>query len=361
MGHTDHRSELAALTYGLISHLHTGINMSHIITEFSFGPYFPDITQPLDYSFETTDQPFVAFQYFLTVVPTTYVAPRSRPLHTYQYSVTHYVKQLEHSRGTPGIFFKYDIDPVALEIHQRTTTLTQFLVRIVGVIGGVWVCFGWGLKVASKVSQKAGITGDDEEPIAEVTGLSIKKRWGGSSLNLRRRPGGDDHNGNGNPWSTPMGTPSPYGSFSNQGTPASPYGSFQGRPASPYAPLSATGAQSSAYPPPPPSRGGGTFGFPPSPGPGAQMHLSPGPASPYTPSHFPASPLPNQSGFPSGSLAPPGSAGGGYAPASPLPPTPGSAASGGFAVQQQRSRPSSLVGTPPPRKMSALRNEKKDD
>lgn len=28
------------------------MNMSHVITEFSFGPYFPDITQPLDYSFE---------------------------------------------------------------------------------------------------------------------------------------------------------------------------------------------------------------------------------------------------------------------------------------------------------------------
>jgi hypothetical protein len=30
------------------------MNLSHVITEFSFGPYFPDITQPLDYSFEVT-------------------------------------------------------------------------------------------------------------------------------------------------------------------------------------------------------------------------------------------------------------------------------------------------------------------
>lgn len=28
------------------------MNLSHVITEFSFGPYFPDIAQPLDYSFE---------------------------------------------------------------------------------------------------------------------------------------------------------------------------------------------------------------------------------------------------------------------------------------------------------------------
>ena len=30
------------------------MNLSHVITEFSFGPYFPDITQPLDNSFEIT-------------------------------------------------------------------------------------------------------------------------------------------------------------------------------------------------------------------------------------------------------------------------------------------------------------------
>lgn len=30
------------------------MNLSHVITEFSFGPYFPDITQPLDNSFELT-------------------------------------------------------------------------------------------------------------------------------------------------------------------------------------------------------------------------------------------------------------------------------------------------------------------
>lgn len=32
------------------------MNLSHVITEFSFGPYFPDITQPLDNSFELTDK-----------------------------------------------------------------------------------------------------------------------------------------------------------------------------------------------------------------------------------------------------------------------------------------------------------------
>jgi hypothetical protein len=30
------------------------MNLSHVITEFSFGKHFPEITQPLDNSFEVT-------------------------------------------------------------------------------------------------------------------------------------------------------------------------------------------------------------------------------------------------------------------------------------------------------------------
>ena len=73
----------------------------------------------------------MAYQYYLHVVPTTYIAPRSAPLYTAQYSVTHYTRVLDHHRGTPGIFFKFDLEPLQLTIHQRTTTLVQFLVRYV--------------------------------------------------------------------------------------------------------------------------------------------------------------------------------------------------------------------------------------
>ena len=122
------------------------MNLSHVITEFSFGPYFPDIAQPLDNSFELTHEreltkrrlsvamliltlAFIAYQYFLHVVPTTYVAPRSQPLRTNQYSVTHYTRQVDHGRGTPGIFFKFELDPLNIAIYQRTTTFGQFFIR----------------------------------------------------------------------------------------------------------------------------------------------------------------------------------------------------------------------------------------
>lgn len=40
------------------------MNLSHVITEFSFGPFFPEIVQPLDNSYESTDKrKFSMFRY----------------------------------------------------------------------------------------------------------------------------------------------------------------------------------------------------------------------------------------------------------------------------------------------------------
>ncbi|KAF9509814.1 hypothetical protein BS47DRAFT_1396547 [Hydnum rufescens UP504] len=151
--------------YGSREHTdHSMMNLSHIITEFSFGPYIPDIVQPLDYSYEKTSEPFTVFQYFLNVVPTTYHATPSRSVTTNQYSVTHYVKYIKHG-----------------EVHQRTTTFIQFLVRVVGVIGGVWVCAGWAFKIGGKAAEVV-VGSSDEDTLAEATSSSRKSRWAGGVL-----------------------------------------------------------------------------------------------------------------------------------------------------------------------------------
>ncbi|EJT48284.1 pyruvate dehydrogenase (acetyl-transferring) [Trichosporon asahii var. asahii CBS 2479] len=38
-----------------------------------------------------------------------------------------------HGGGVPGIFFKYELEPMSITIRERTTTLYQFLIRLVGV------------------------------------------------------------------------------------------------------------------------------------------------------------------------------------------------------------------------------------
>lgn len=291
------------------------MNLSHIITEFSFGAFYPGIVQPLDYSFEVTQErkssvtpvifillisvlaAFSIFQYFLTVVPTTYYPARSRSLSTSQYSVTHYVRHVEHGRGTPGIFFKFDMDPMSIEVHQRTTTLIQFLLRVVGVIGGVWTCASWGFKVGERAVRVVTGSPDDGTITAEATVSGRKSRWTGGSLNKRKGGGSWSDQSQIGGWNSPgpnsaYGTPVP-GSAFGPGTPASPFpqgGPFLGQvgvPPSPRPTSMRNGSGSSQLNGVTPY----TPNFPSSPGPGTPAFsvngASPAP-SPYSPS-FPRS------------------------------------------------------------------------
>ncbi|KAG1735355.1 endoplasmic reticulum vesicle transporter-domain-containing protein [Suillus paluster] len=257
------------LGHGYNSHIHVDhnkMNLSHVITEFSFGPYFPDIAQPLDYSFEIAKDPFMVFQYFLHVVPTTYIAPRSPPLDTNQYSVTHYTRKLDLHEGVPGIFFKFDLDPMVITIHQRTTTLVQFIIRCVGVIGGVFTCATYFVRVAIRAAD--AVSGADTTPgivAAEATG--VKRKWAGGQLRVRSAA---QNSGNvvrqGAGWVV-EGSSSPYASYAN--TPAS--AGFATQSPYPYSPyLSPPTLSGSASVPPTPGTGvglgfaGSAFGPPPS-------------------------------------------------------------------------------------------------
>ncbi|KAK4689985.1 endoplasmic reticulum-Golgi intermediate compartment protein 2, partial [Tremellales sp. Uapishka_1] len=158
---------VTTLGHGYMSHEHTDhtlMNLTHVIHEFSFGPFFPAISQPLDLSLETTDQPFTIFQYFLRIVPTTYIDASRRKLVTSQYAVTDYSHNFEHGRGVPGIFFKYDLEAMALTIRERTTSLYQFLIRLVGVVGGVWTVAAFGLRVLMRAQREVSkvVVGEKE-------------------------------------------------------------------------------------------------------------------------------------------------------------------------------------------------------
>ncbi|KAI9456792.1 DUF1692-domain-containing protein [Russula earlei] len=223
---------ITTLGHGYSSNFHVDhslMNLSHVITEFSFGKHFPEITQPLDNSFEISHDNFVAYQYFLRVVPTTYVAPRSAPLDTNQYSVTHYERKLSHHAGVPGIFFKFDIEPVRLTIIQRTTTLGQFFVRWAGVVGGVFVCASWALRATDRVITAVAGPGDTDS-IAPVPDSArsgrLQNKWSGTALRARPssasfRAGTWADSGGGSPYS-PTYTGSSYAG-SPSGSPMPPY------------------------------------------------------------------------------------------------------------------------------------------
>ncbi|KAF7317349.1 hypothetical protein HMN09_00470900 [Mycena chlorophos] len=225
---------------------HNLMNLSHVITEFSFGPYFPDIVQPLDNSFEVTDEHFVAYQYFLHVVPTTYIAPRSSPLRTAQYSVTHYTRVMDHHSGTPGIFFKFDLDPMSITIHQRTTSFIQLIIRCVGVIGGVFTCMGYAIKVGTAAVD--AVTGADSGNIAAEpvsTTSALRSKFTGGALRARPKSGRLIPQGNGWVMEGTPGSPGYEYAGSNGGTPVS--AGFSVPPASPYSPGPGAGGPASPY------------------------------------------------------------------------------------------------------------------
>ena len=91
---------------------------------------------------------FATFQYYVNIVPTTFIDPRGYELQSNQYSVTNYVRTpTTTGAAVPGIFIRYDVEPLKMTIRERTTSLFAFVVRMAGVPGGIWVCSGMALRV----------------------------------------------------------------------------------------------------------------------------------------------------------------------------------------------------------------------
>ncbi|SAM02357.1 hypothetical protein [Absidia glauca] len=140
---------VTSVGHGYHSHEHTDhavMNFTHRIDEFSFGEFYPSLVNPLDNSVEITESHFEAFQYLISVVPTTYFDVNSNVLLTNQYAVTDSRKaftEQEAPRAVPGIFFKYDIEPISVVIREYHSSFFDFLVRLCGIIGGSVVTVGF--------------------------------------------------------------------------------------------------------------------------------------------------------------------------------------------------------------------------
>ncbi|KAI8596848.1 endoplasmic reticulum vesicle transporter-domain-containing protein, partial [Dissophora ornata] len=131
---------------------HHVMNMTHKIDELSFGELYPTIVNPLDDSFEISESAFEAFQYFLIVVPTIYVDRSKSSLLTNQYSVSEYRRTFGDDQGVPGLFFKYEFEPMTLMISEESSmSFGHLLVRLAGLVGGYYVTAGMAYKVLSAV------------------------------------------------------------------------------------------------------------------------------------------------------------------------------------------------------------------
>ncbi|KAK4251713.1 endoplasmic reticulum vesicle transporter-domain-containing protein [Corynascus novoguineensis] len=139
---------------------HKAFNFSHIISELSFGPFLPSLVNPLDRTVNTAPTHFHKFQYFLSVVPTAYSVGHpgdrgSRSILTNQYAVTEQTNAVADNM-VPGIFVKYDIEPILLNIVETRDGFFVFLIKVVNVISGVLVAGHWGFRLTDWAREVLG-------------------------------------------------------------------------------------------------------------------------------------------------------------------------------------------------------------
>ncbi|RHZ60811.1 endoplasmic reticulum-Golgi intermediate compartment family protein [Aspergillus thermomutatus] len=152
---------------------HKTFNFSHMITELSFGPHYPTILNPLDKTIATTEDHYYKYQYFLSIVPTIYsrgnlaldtytsAPPTNRHsknlIFTNQYAATSQFSAIpENPYFVPGIFFKYNIEPILLMISEERTSFLSLLVRLVNTVSGVIVTGGWLYQMSGWVGELLG-------------------------------------------------------------------------------------------------------------------------------------------------------------------------------------------------------------
>jgi len=114
-------------------------NFTHRIEKLSFGDSVAGIIQPLEGEEKLTDINLMNFQYYIEIVPTvidSYVGKKV----TYQYSVKELARPISHqegSHGTPGIYFKYDISALKVEVTKDRESFWVWLVGVCAGVGGI--------------------------------------------------------------------------------------------------------------------------------------------------------------------------------------------------------------------------------
>lgn len=120
----------------------------------------PSLVNPLDQTVNAAPGNFHKFQYYMSVVPTVYsvgepLKSGSYSIFTNQYAVTEQSKEI-NERMIPGIFFKYDIEPILLNIVESRDSFFLFLIKIINVVSGALVAGHWCFTLGEWVKEVRG-------------------------------------------------------------------------------------------------------------------------------------------------------------------------------------------------------------
>ena len=142
----------------LAGRLDESVNFSHLIHHLSFGEEHPDIvSNPLNGVNQLALQSHEHFTYFLSIIPTTFrdTLGSGPAVQTNQYALNGFKSKAGfQDADNPGLFFKFEHEALALIITREETPWSVFLIRLIGIIGGIYNCSGvihrivlaaWGL------------------------------------------------------------------------------------------------------------------------------------------------------------------------------------------------------------------------
>ncbi|KAI2624098.1 DUF1692-domain-containing protein [Xylaria nigripes] len=138
---------------------HSSFNFSHVISELSYGPYYPSLVNPLDRTINIAQTNFHRFQYFMSIVPTVYTVAgggtRTKTIVTNQYAVTEQSKNVSE-QIIPGLFFKYDIEPILLSIEEHRDGILVLFVKLINILSGVLVAAHWAYTLTEWAREAIG-------------------------------------------------------------------------------------------------------------------------------------------------------------------------------------------------------------
>ncbi len=82
----------------------------------------------------------------------------SKTLFTNQYAATSQSREVPEN-SVPGIFFKYDIEPILLIVAEQRSSFLALVVRLVNVVSGVLVGGGWMFQLSGWFGEMMGRKG----------------------------------------------------------------------------------------------------------------------------------------------------------------------------------------------------------
>lgn len=137
-------------THSLASDQPDKIVMRHIIHELTFGdPIKEEWNIPGSYNTlsgknRTTSNEMEAHEYFLKIVPSVFQLPSSSKVYSYQYTYAykHHISFQFGGRAIPAIWFRYDLSPITVQYHVKSTPLYSFLTMLCAIVGGTFTVAG---------------------------------------------------------------------------------------------------------------------------------------------------------------------------------------------------------------------------